>query len=326
MPRVSQKAVTEAWGLWNAWLSRHQSPPPLLYHYTTAEGLLGMLQSRQLWATNVRFMNDTSEMAHGIELVRETFTTIEPEVVRRSSIRKLAFESARTAIDAMVTDAEKFTKHFAVSFCSDGNLLSQWRGYGQLGGGFAVGFASQDVGRYAAEILSSYQGNPKDLAVFLRKVEYKEDEQRDLVRGWIRFLVDTLAAVKDHRAMLDAELWTTGPAGVVARMIYECLVCFKHHGFAEEGEYRLIQQGRIGSEDVCKVAFRARSGRLVSYAPLTFEAQADARSNNLPIKSITYGPTLDSQAAERAVRWLLENHRFDAEGVLIQASGIPFTG
>ena len=33
-----------------------------LYHYTTWEGLLGILQTQTLWATHYRFLNDYSEL------------------------------------------------------------------------------------------------------------------------------------------------------------------------------------------------------------------------------------------------------------------------
>ncbi|MGA3345583.1 MAG: HepT-like ribonuclease domain-containing protein, partial [Terracidiphilus sp.] len=38
-----------------------QAQPELLYHYTTQEGLLGILKSRSIWASHIRFLNDTSE-------------------------------------------------------------------------------------------------------------------------------------------------------------------------------------------------------------------------------------------------------------------------
>ena len=34
---------------------------PLLYHYTTAEGLEGIVSSHQLWATNIHYLNDAEE-------------------------------------------------------------------------------------------------------------------------------------------------------------------------------------------------------------------------------------------------------------------------
>ena len=35
--------------------------PELLYHYTTQKGLLGILKDKCIWATHIRYLNDTSE-------------------------------------------------------------------------------------------------------------------------------------------------------------------------------------------------------------------------------------------------------------------------
>jgi hypothetical protein len=45
-----------------------QPPSGPLYHYTTAAGCEGILRSNQLWATNPRYLNDSSELSHGQEL------------------------------------------------------------------------------------------------------------------------------------------------------------------------------------------------------------------------------------------------------------------
>jgi hypothetical protein len=37
-----------------------EPPPTHLYHYTSADGLMGTMKSRTLFATNILFMNDTS--------------------------------------------------------------------------------------------------------------------------------------------------------------------------------------------------------------------------------------------------------------------------
>lgn len=36
-------------------------PSELLYHYTSAEGVLGITSPDSLWATNIRYMNDSRE-------------------------------------------------------------------------------------------------------------------------------------------------------------------------------------------------------------------------------------------------------------------------
>ena len=165
------------------------------------------------------------------------------------------------------------------------------------------------------------------IGVFLRRVIYDRNSQKVPVRGWVRALVRLLESRRTvARSTSDDErLWS-----VVARLLYECLVCFKHPGFGEEREWRLIQQGRVGSTDVTKVDFRARTDRIVSYTPLTFRPRnatstvASPDVNALPLAAITYGPTLDPQAAERALRSLLESRGYVAGRVSIRPSGIPF--
>jgi hypothetical protein len=35
--------------------------PKILYHYTSGSGLIGILQSKSIWATSIRFLNDSNE-------------------------------------------------------------------------------------------------------------------------------------------------------------------------------------------------------------------------------------------------------------------------
>jgi len=51
---------------------------PKLYHYTTWEGLQGILETQTLWATNYKFLNDYCE----ISLFRETLNHLIQPLVR----------------------------------------------------------------------------------------------------------------------------------------------------------------------------------------------------------------------------------------------------
>lgn len=46
-------------------------PPSVLYHYTTRKGLIGMLEQRVVYASNVRYLNDENEIALAIRLVKK---------------------------------------------------------------------------------------------------------------------------------------------------------------------------------------------------------------------------------------------------------------
>jgi hypothetical protein len=305
--------VARIYALWQAWERMHQDPPRLLYHYTSAEGLLGMLEGRQLWATNVRFMNDTTELGYGIGQVREVLQEPVTRRGRRHPRSERASRQNREDILAMLADTEANTKHFAVCFCENGDLLSQWRGYGALGSGFAVGLHGKKLCDFTAPFLP---GAPPNLGVILRRVIYDMRIQKSLVRRWIKYI----------DAGADAQA-----AFPILRMLYECLVCFKDPGFKEEREWRLIQQGRVGGDDICKESFRAREGRIVTYLPLSFPSRAEARSarkpagSNFPVAAITYGPTVDDVAAGHALRALVKHHGFDPRKLTVKSSVIPFS-
>src|SRR5882724_8885709 len=64
------------------WVSLHRRRPRYLYHYTNAQGLLGMLESKRIWATNSRFMNDPTEIGYAIRLVREVMESVLKEDAR----------------------------------------------------------------------------------------------------------------------------------------------------------------------------------------------------------------------------------------------------
>jgi len=59
-----------------AYLSRHHDVPSygwnvdgLRYHYTDAPGLLGILDSNTLWATDIRHLNDPSEGSYAVNKI-----------------------------------------------------------------------------------------------------------------------------------------------------------------------------------------------------------------------------------------------------------------
>ena len=50
---------------------RSSNPPELLYHYTRAGGLLGIVQGHSIWATDIRYLNDGNEFRYGSGLVKQ---------------------------------------------------------------------------------------------------------------------------------------------------------------------------------------------------------------------------------------------------------------
>lgn len=38
--------------------------PSVLYHYTSADGLIGIVRNQRLWATDIEYLNDSEELTH----------------------------------------------------------------------------------------------------------------------------------------------------------------------------------------------------------------------------------------------------------------------
>lgn len=54
-----------------------EKEPSELFHYTTADGLLGILTKQNLWATDVLYLNDASEFRYADELIVEAIKKLD---------------------------------------------------------------------------------------------------------------------------------------------------------------------------------------------------------------------------------------------------------
>jgi hypothetical protein len=112
-----------------------QTPHGRLYHYTSQEGLLGIVKSGTLWATNISYMNDATEFHQPRNMLRDC---VSEELERQA-------KTAGAPVDRLELLRGKLNKVkdtliCVACFCEDGDLLSQWRGYSGRGYGYSLGF------------------------------------------------------------------------------------------------------------------------------------------------------------------------------------------
>src|SRR5262245_50249024 len=105
--------------------------PAVLYHYTSADALDGILQSRRLWATHVAYLNDSSEYRYTMRLASGHLGAFG----RRSTDPRLAALHAEWE-RALELAADNHV--YVISLSASRDLLSQWRSYAPKG--FALGF------------------------------------------------------------------------------------------------------------------------------------------------------------------------------------------
>jgi hypothetical protein len=284
---------------YHVWQAIHKSPPETLYHYTDTVGLLSMLSDGHVWATESRYMNDPREFVHGAELIMEV---LEKRLAAKPH-PSLVF--LKDEVADQIKEKMQNMRIFFVSFCTKGDLLSQWRGYGDRGGGYALGFRS--------DLLFGPKDEGEDAPMrVLRRIVYNRTEQRRLVALWL----DAIVAANNVPALF----WS---------FFSEILICFKDYAYREEGEWRLVQFGRFqaGPESWSyPVSFRQRRGQLIPYADLNLSKSQGAYAGKLPIGDIVYGPTQDPERSDKALRLLLESRGYQNNSkVALHRSKVPFT-
>lgn len=279
--------------------------PERLWHYTDQQGLLGIIGSGQIWATDTAFLNDVSEVKYAMEKMKAALESriSKADFVAVSKMFEMAFEERRTGV---------------VCFCANGDLLSQWRGYAAPGG-YAIGFDPSAL----AERWLGEEG------LFL-PVEYGRETVQDsterwadtVVAEWNAALGGDLAAKVGGRSEADIEELVDELApllqsfeGAVAHL-FGMAPRFKDPAFSEENEWRLITPlHRAGR----RIATRASPSGLVPYREVAYQGDP----SNTPIRAVRIGPGSDVRQRTAVADLLRECGYQDVEVLM---SELPFRG
>jgi hypothetical protein len=314
-----------------------------------------MLEKGRLWATNARFMNDPTEGRYAHRLVKEALeeenATYKQSVARISEglnwLDKLVhkFYYRGPEIKSWIENTLQVLDRrnvFVCCFCPDGDLLSQWRGYGATGAGYAVGF---ETVKLKSVCDSRY--------IQMRRIIYDEPTQRRILRKKIKQFLDVdLTWRKAKRDAIQAYFDVQGRKPLFSRakenvehlrtqieeslrpvnqemdalekFLAECLICFKHPGFAEENEWRLFQFAEGTKLDEV-LRFRDRRGLLVPYIEFDITELQGDQAGKLPLQRLYYGPTLELESTNKAIKMLLLARGY-GEKIEVKRSRVPFIG
>lgn len=275
--------------------------PQVIYHYTDAAGLAGMLSSGRIWATQYRFLNDRSEVDHTRALVRSVI------LARMKERNRARMGVLYSRILDQIERPDDETEIYVFSLSAEKDSLSQWRGYAHDGRGFTIGFD-------AREFTESSEG--KEISYGFCRVEYDEDRQ-------IKGLVSALQAIEREGERLVA---ATGGKAEIDRIWEEAASSFdvimcnravanKHSSFASENEWRVFSF--CEGEERSKCRARARATGLVPY--VEFSADELCSRTLLPIAEIGIGPGFPDKGQLRAVQVLARQYGYNPEIYLANA-------
>ena len=219
-----------------------QQPPEFLYHYTNPEGLIGILKSKELWATNIDYLNDSHEIDYCVEYIKSTIEYMMEGDGGHQSVKAFLKESL-----SFVGSASKV--YYLTSLSEEADSLPQWRAYCP-NGGYALGISS----KYLAKI-SAAQG------FRLVKCCYDYVTMQIVVSEWIEFFASKFKNALEKG--VSEETAATEVAWQFGQHVARFGSTFKHPSFKEEVEWRILSESINDQNE--KIEFRVRDGIIIPY-------------------------------------------------------------
>jgi hypothetical protein len=274
--------------------------PEVLYHYTSQQGLISILTSHAMWATDIRFLNDASEYNYGERIIKNVISRRRKG--RRGETKKF-FEEFDASVDLFPE-----THFFVMSLTEVGDLLSQWRGYTPNGNGFSLGFGVEKL-RTVLEQRGEFS---------LVKCIYEPDEQEK----WVNQAIDDVLEEWNQRdeptpKRRDNKVQIRIYPPTLLRILCTFLApVFKNATFKEEKEWRFI----LTRNNTSVWKFRSGQSMITPFIEVNLLTDEDDLGS-MPVSEVIIGPTPHPELARTSVRMLLESQSLDA---WVRLSDIPF--
>lgn len=285
----------------------------LLFHYCGADALKSIVEKGELWLSSLNQSNDSMEGKLAHQRIREVL-----------GVMKLS-EDAKDHVYNMWDGISTLVECCGMCLSSDGDLLSQWRGYACNGAGFAVGFDPDRLvdlrfpSTYKPPV--AWQNSPQ-----LYEVAYKTSDQHRVVRSMIDVMEPHLKGFPGKMAIRKGLLAPIPKDGSdialdaltrIGTTMFEWLpraYSLKGEAFAEERESRLIYVAPLLPY---VHEYRTRGHMVVPYVRALMRTGAQS-----PIASIWIGPT--NPTPPHVVMSILKAN--DLGHVRVQQSGATYRG
>ena len=269
----------------------------VLYHYTDAIGLHGIISGKCLWATSILHLNDSTEFL----FFREAALNLAKQLlVARGLGEKFSFDSFAYVMRKIPVP------RFVFCLSSDADRLSQWRGYCPKGGGYSVGFNKKQLLRSLGISRA-----------FIFKCKYGTNSNK--AQSTLKGICGEFASGIENASQLRRER-ERGSATSIACVDFLNGVAvhaheYKHPAFEEEREWRVVLSAKIDSSTQRKE--RIVGSVIVPYLEIPFK-----KNLPIPVNEVIVGPTAESERAMAATQEYLAHHGLT--DVAVRSSIIPY--
>ena len=316
--------------------------PDRLWHYTDLEGFRGIVGSKRIYATNIKYLNDREESKHALALAKRLLLENLPPEADAPLVRQLVVGEFDRVFERGALSPENLTL-FTASFTANGDLLSQWRGYSAGSAGVSLGFDFRGVREITA---------PSSPLIFDPCV-YKDDDKERLLRLSIAPFVGPVLDIAAHTADIPTRertreeirkekpdlgekeiegiyferlqgMWNQElprSVGEATAKLFHLIGLLKNSAFQEEQEWRYVFPVFANMPKPPELKFRSRSSTLVPY--IEFPLVGDVEGNaSFRLREVIIGPGSEDELAVDAARAFLDSA--DAKGVAVSHSRIPY--
>jgi len=210
----------------------------ILYHYTTPEGLISILEGGSIRATDVRYLNDDHELsvvvANAKRLIQETGKDDEGKILG--------------ILDSW--DTEKMNL-FVCSFTESEDSPCMWKNYAKGNGGYAIGFYQSELEEAA-----------KNCNFRFSKMQYGDDSIKDKIS--VRDIIMDFANSKEEQGWKILQL---------VRDLVELLPTTKTDSWRHEAEWRMYKSYIVEPDSIWPglPRFRSSANGIVPYFPIPLQ-------------------------------------------------------
>jgi len=255
--------------IWDEFDSANQ--PELLLHYTSPDSFHSIIESREIWCTDIRDLNDPREGDYGLEVIQSVVARNKDRVSQRFAEEVAQYRS--------LFGLNEFWSQYVACFCSGGEQAYMWQNYACEQTGCAIGFSYE-------RLIAGATGGKK-YALF--RVLYDRGAQEQAIEATLEhaFAIELTMNLcpNDHR-----KFWLNE----VAIALISCVSRFKNPKWRCEQEFRLMV---TDPPDILKFESGGKSRIRVAFAP-------DA------VRQVIRGARSGSDLDAQAIRNILTNHAY----------------
>ncbi len=294
-----------------------------VYHYTSPEGLLGIINSKSIRFTDCQFMNDRSEYTHIIDLLDKVYNNLKQEkkydvdfVDRLLNLLKKDYEYEEVKVDE-ISDKLKFklTQNRYYIFCTSlaKDSLNMWNYYVKNGS-----FQGYRMEMTIENLLDCFLSLGKDVEIFYGKIIYNNNSKEKLIK---KSIIDTALKIQNISDSFDYQDNDLAQQDIFGDLLYylqNFRLFFKDNAFKNEKEFRFIIKlplnHDLGKKQI-RNGFSIKEGIFCPYC------EVDINPENT-IDSIMTAPMLDRPLSKLALKRLLKENNYN-ENITLTQSNIP---